>query len=105
MASLDRLAARRRECLEKIRGLEEEVAEIERQLLQDVAHELAGGRGALTPRQREVLSLVLEQKSNKEIAAMLNLSVRTAKFHVSALLKKFGVASRIELVATTPKTS
>ncbi len=52
----------------------------------------------LTNRQEEVLREILQSLSNKEIAMKLNLSERTVKFHVSALLWKFGVDKRTSLI-------
>jgi DNA-binding CsgD family transcriptional regulator len=52
----------------------------------------------LTRREEEVLGGIMRSQSNKEIAATLNLSERTVKFHVSSLLSKFGVRGRMELV-------
>jgi DNA-binding CsgD family transcriptional regulator len=52
----------------------------------------------LTRREEEVLGGVMRSLANKEIAASLNLSVRTVKFHVSSLLTKFRVRGRMELV-------
>jgi DNA-binding NarL/FixJ family response regulator len=52
---------------------------------------------ALSPREREVLRAVTENLANKEIASLLSISVRTVKFHVSALLTKFGVNTRSQL--------
>jgi DNA-binding CsgD family transcriptional regulator len=52
----------------------------------------------LTRRQQEVLAEVVQNLSNKEIAARLNISERTVKFHVSALLEKFHVENRIRLI-------
>jgi DNA-binding CsgD family transcriptional regulator len=52
----------------------------------------------LTRRQQEVLRGVLQNCSNKEIAAGLNLSERTVKFYVSALLAKFHVQGRVGLM-------
>jgi len=52
----------------------------------------------LTPREEEVLGGVHRSLANKEIAAELNLSERTVKFHVSSLLSKFKVRSRMELI-------
>ena len=52
----------------------------------------------LTRREEEVLSGVMRSLANKEIAASLNLSERTIKFHVSSLLAKFHVRGRMELV-------
>jgi DNA-binding NarL/FixJ family response regulator len=42
----------------------------------------------LTPRQREVLQLVAEGRSRKEIAARLGISVKTVEFHKAALMRK-----------------
>jgi DNA-binding CsgD family transcriptional regulator len=53
---------------------------------------------ALSRREEEVLGGVLQSLANKEIASSLNLSERTVKFHVSALLAKFRVRGRMELV-------
>lgn len=50
----------------------------------------------LTEREVEVLRLVAEGLSNKEIADRLQVKERTAEFHVSNVLQKLGVASRVE---------
>lgn len=52
----------------------------------------------LSHRQQEVLRVLMQEGSNKEIAAKLNISVRTVKFHISALLEKFNVHSRVGLM-------
>jgi NarL family two-component system response regulator LiaR len=52
----------------------------------------------LTEREREVLALMAEGLSNKEIAARLGFSKRTAAFHVGNILQKLGAASRTEAV-------
>jgi len=52
----------------------------------------------ISRREREVLELLLENLSNKEIAVRLFVSERTVKFHVSNLLSKFGVQRRTELI-------
>jgi DNA-binding CsgD family transcriptional regulator len=57
-----------------------------------------GGQVKLTRREDEVLSGLMNSLANKEIAANLNLSERTVKFHVSSLLAKFRVRGRMELV-------
>lgn len=51
----------------------------------------------LTPRQREVLQLVAEGKSTKEISAALNISVKTVEFHRNNLMDELGVRSIAEL--------
>lgn len=52
----------------------------------------------LTPRQREVLALLLQAKPNKLIARELGLSVETVKDHVAAVLRALGVNSRTQAV-------
>jgi DNA-binding NarL/FixJ family response regulator len=51
----------------------------------------------LTSRQREILQLISEGKQNKEIASLLNLSVKTIEFHRSRLMTKVGSHSVAEL--------
>src|ERR1700731_3043899 len=58
----------------------------------------AGSSVKLTRREDEVLGGIMRSLANKEIAADLNLSERTVKFHVSSLLAKFRVRGRMELV-------
>jgi len=53
----------------------------------------------LTPREQEVLALLVEGLSNAEIADRLVVSLATAKFHVRGILTKLGVDSRMEAVA------
>lgn len=54
----------------------------------------------LSPRQSEIFSLILEAKSNKEIAYLLDISESTVKQHITVLLRKFGVFSRAQLAKT-----
>jgi DNA-binding CsgD family transcriptional regulator len=63
---------------------------------------LAAGRALgtgvkVSRREQEVLGGILQSLTNKEIAAKLNVSERTVKFHVSSLLAKFGVTDRVAL--------
>ena len=53
----------------------------------------------LTKREREVLRLIAEGRSNREIGAALFISAKTASVHVSNILGKLGVASRTEAAA------
>ena len=55
--------------------------------------------GDLTPREVQVLGLLSEGLSNKGIAKRLEISEHTVKFHVNALLGKFGARTRTEVVA------
>ena len=50
----------------------------------------------LTPREREVLALIADGASNRQIATTLVVSERTARTHVSAILSKLGLASRTQ---------
>lgn len=52
----------------------------------------------LTPREIEVLQLLSAGLGNKEIAARLNISEHTAKFHVASIMGKLGAATRTEAV-------
>ncbi len=52
----------------------------------------------LTPRQADVLSMLLQGKPNKDIARRLGLSVETVKDHVQAVLRALGVSSRTQAV-------
>ena len=52
----------------------------------------------LTSRQREVLQLIVEGRSAKEIAAVLKISTRTAEVHKTRILEALGLRSTAELV-------
>lgn len=57
----------------------------------------------LTPRQRDVLALIGQGRSNKEIARQLDLSEGTVKLHVSAILKSLNVSNRTGAVVAAAK--
>ncbi|HKD09547.1 MAG TPA: response regulator transcription factor [Bryobacteraceae bacterium] len=57
-----------------------------------------GARSELTPRQREILQLLTEGKTAKEVAAALNISVRTVEGHKYEIMETLGVKSSAELV-------
>lgn len=59
---------------------------------------LVGVETRLSRREHQVCELVLENLSNRQIASRLDVTERTAKFHVSNLLAKYGVKRRAELV-------
>jgi DNA-binding CsgD family transcriptional regulator/tetratricopeptide (TPR) repeat protein len=59
----------------------------------------------LTPREAEVLTLVARGYTNREIAATLVISVRTAGVHVSHILRKLGAPNRLEAAAIAHRLS
>jgi two-component system response regulator NreC len=58
----------------------------------------AGDDGLLTPREREVLTLIAEGKTNREIAEGLVLSLNTVQTHRLHLMEKLNLHNRSELV-------
>jgi len=60
--------------------------------------ETADPYGALTPREREVFHLVTEGKTTKEIAGVLDISLKTADNHRARVMDKLGVHNTAELV-------
>ena len=59
----------------------------------------------LTTRQREILQMFAEGRSSKEIASILDISVRTVHFHKYEIMKELGIASNAELVQYAIKRS
>ncbi len=62
------------------------------------AREVAGQLGLLSPRESEVLELMIDGQSNKAIANTLHVSVETVKTHVHSILSKLQVHSRTEVI-------
>ena len=70
-------------------------------LTREVIERMAGSSGAepqLTPRQRDVLRLIVKGQRMKEIAANLGLSTRTVETHKYEMMQVLGVHSTAELV-------
>jgi DNA-binding NarL/FixJ family response regulator len=68
-------------------------------LLQSAERGASSRRGAqLTGRQRQVLQLLAEGRTTKEMARLLSISVRTVEFHKSRLMEELGAHSRADLI-------
>ena len=59
----------------------------------------------LTDREREILALMVEGKSNNEISEVIFITQATVKYHVSNILSKLGVSSRTEAVVVAMKNN
>jgi len=64
---------------------------VSKQLVQDYARRLGRDDEPLTARQREVLQLIAEGKSTKEIAVMLDLSGKTVETHRKEIMERLGI--------------
>jgi len=64
-----------------------------------VAHGRSTGPGGLTAREQEILALVADGLSNRQIGERLFITEKTASHHVSNILGKLGVAGRVEAAA------
>jgi NarL family two-component system response regulator LiaR len=75
--------------------------EVMRKLMEQVAAQPAGGKPAdgpqLTEREGEVIRLVAQGRSNREIAGALVISEKTAKAHISNILGKLGLDDRTQM--------
>lgn len=63
-----------------------------------MADESTGPSEPLTPREQEVLKLIAEAHTNKEIGQILHLAEKTVESHRANLLRKLGMRDRVELV-------
>ncbi len=64
--------------------------------------ELSAGEGSasgiLTPREREIVQLLAEARSNKEVSTILGISVKTVETHRASIMRKLGISSIVDLV-------
>jgi len=66
--------------------------------LGDLAPEDSGAHGILTAREREIVQLLAESKSNKEVSLLLGISVKTVQTHRATIMRKLGINSIVDLV-------
>lgn len=72
---------------------------VERSLVRDwMSDDAAGPEEPLTPREQEVLKLIAEAHTNRQIADVLHLAEKTVESHRANLLRKLGMRDRVELV-------
>ena len=72
---------------------------VERSLIREwMSDDMQGPDEPLTPREQEVLKLIAEAHTNKEIASILHLAEKTVESHRANLLRKLGMRDRVELV-------
>jgi DNA-binding NarL/FixJ family response regulator len=64
---------------------------VSKQLVEDYSRRLGPGQEPLTARQREILQLVAEGKSTKEIAVALDVSIKTVETHRKELMDRLGI--------------
>jgi DNA-binding NarL/FixJ family response regulator len=64
---------------------------VSKQLVEDYARRLGPSDEPLTPRQREILQSIAEGKSTKDIAVILDLSVKTVETHRKELMDRLGI--------------
>ncbi|HET9186037.1 MAG TPA: response regulator transcription factor, partial [Solirubrobacterales bacterium] len=72
--------------------------EAQRMLIKDVLERGSSGEEELTPREEEIVKLVAEAHTTKEIAAILHLSEKTVENHRANAMRKLGMRDRVELV-------
>ena len=70
----------------------------QRYLREWMADDATGPSEPLTPREQEVLKLIAEAHTNREIGEVLHLSLKTVESHRGNLLRKLGMRDRVELV-------
>lgn len=88
IAAIDALAGHRLYFTPRVHGA----------VMRDMRPQGRKSRGLLTPREREVMQLLAEGKSNKEVAQVLNIAVKTAETHRANVMLKLNLHSITDLV-------
>ena len=71
---------------------------IDQALNPKATEEMKGTVADLTPRQREILQLIGEGKGTKDIATLLDISVKTVQFHKACLMEELNIHTTAELM-------
>ena len=66
--------------------------------LGELSSDESSGTGILTPREREIVQLLAEARSNKEVSTILGISVKTVETHRASIMRKLGISSIVDLV-------
>jgi DNA-binding NarL/FixJ family response regulator len=72
--------------------------EAQRTLIKDVLERGSSGEEELTPREEEIVKMVAEANTTKQIAELLHLSEKTVENHRANAMRKLGMRDRVELV-------
>ncbi len=74
-------------------------------LSQIILREKEGGSSDLTPRELDVLGMVVNGKTNDQIGVSLGISVKTVENHLHTIFRKMGVVSRVEAAVMAVRES
>jgi len=81
-----------------VQAVEEALARQRSDTRVQASHDYARREASLTPREREVMELVVDGRHNREIAELLAISVRTVEVHKARVMDKLNVGSVADLV-------
>lgn len=81
-----------------VQAVEEALARQRSDTRAHASHDYARREASLTPREREVMALVVDGRHNREIAELLAISVRTVEVHKARVMDKLNVGSVADLV-------
>ena len=95
-----RIPLTKAEIARKLQAIEEKVEaalEPDRKRAEENRGQIEEYKKKLTRRQQQALDLLIEGKSNKEIAEAMGVSVKTAEMHAGETMKRIGVTDRAKL--------
>jgi DNA-binding NarL/FixJ family response regulator len=89
--------SQQQEMVEAVAGSIHELIDNNNKLIEKTKSNVTSPPHKLTDREVELLKLIVEDKTNKEIAAIMYLHIATVKANISSLLKKLGLRRRVHL--------